>query len=155
MGEARRAWHARFGSDEVFVQFFHQLRGHMTRSLLFPIVALLSAASSAHAQNPVKVDPKHYKVVYEDETVRVLRLNFGPREKSVMHEHPIGTCAIFLTEFHGRDTTEDKKVTSNNYKAGDVVCEPVKPGVARHLPENASDMPHELIVVERKQPKKP
>ena len=113
--------------------------------------AILLAPVPAVAQDPVKADSKHYKVVYEDSTIRVLRLNFGPREKSVMHEHPNGMCAIFLTEFHGKDTTDDGKVTTNDFKPGDVSCEAVKPGVTRHLPENNGDKPHELIVIERKQ----
>jgi hypothetical protein len=40
------------------------------------------------AQDPVKVDPKHYKVEAENKQVRVLRSTYGPGEKSVMHGHP-------------------------------------------------------------------
>ena len=39
-------------------------------------------------QDPVKVDPKHYKVEVENEKVRVLRVNYKAHEKSVMHSHP-------------------------------------------------------------------
>ena len=113
--------------------------------------SILLAPVPAVAQDPVKVDAKHYKVVYEDATIRVLRLTFGPRDKSVMHEHPNGMCAIFLTEFHGKVTAADGKVTTNDYKPGDVSCEAVTPGVTRHLPENNSDKPQEFIVLERKQ----
>jgi hypothetical protein len=37
------------------------------------------------AQDPVKVDAKHYTVEVENDKVRVLRIRYGPREKSVMH----------------------------------------------------------------------
>ena len=35
--------------------------------------------------DPLKVDPKHYKVEFENDRVRVLRITYGPREKSVIH----------------------------------------------------------------------
>jgi len=57
------------------------------------------AVSAAMAQDPVKVDPNHYKVEFENAQVRVLRIHYGPREKSVMHYHP-ATVAVFLTEVH-------------------------------------------------------
>jgi hypothetical protein len=37
----------------------------------------------------VKVDPKHYKVEFENERVRVLRIKYGAGEKSVMHSEPV------------------------------------------------------------------
>lgn len=109
----------------------------------------------ATAQDPVKVDSKHYKVVYEDATIRAVRITFGPGEKSVMHEHPFGTCAIFLTEFHGKSTDSDGNVTTEDHKAGEVACAPFRPGVHRHLPENIADMPFELILIEQKPTKAP
>jgi quercetin dioxygenase-like cupin family protein len=41
----------------------------------------------------VKADPKHYKVEFENEKVRVLRITYGPNERSEMHTHP-PTAAI-------------------------------------------------------------
>jgi quercetin dioxygenase-like cupin family protein len=38
--------------------------------------------------DPVRVDPKHYKVEFENERVRVVRIKYKPGEKSVMHSHP-------------------------------------------------------------------
>ena len=60
------------------------------------------------APDPVAVDPKHYTVEVENEKVRVLRIKYGPREKSVMHSHP-ATVAVFLTEGHHRFTYPDDK----------------------------------------------
>ena len=77
----------------------------MKPSLL--IAGLLAVPAAVAAQDPVKVDAKHYKVVYEDPTVRVLRITYGPHEKSVMHEHPFGTCVIYLTAVHGQFTGPD------------------------------------------------
>lgn len=40
------------------------------------------------AQDPVKVDPNHYMVDFENDDVRVLRIRYAPGEKSEMHGHP-------------------------------------------------------------------
>ena len=34
------------------------------------------------------VDSGHYAVEMENDKVRVLRIKYGPHEKSVMHSHP-------------------------------------------------------------------
>ncbi len=52
-------------------------------------------------QDPVRVDPKHYKVEVENEKVRVLRINYKAHEESVMHWHP-DNVAIFLNHTHCR-----------------------------------------------------
>jgi quercetin dioxygenase-like cupin family protein len=46
-------------------------------------------------QDPVQVDSKHYKVEVENEKVRVLRINYGAHEKSVMHSHPVRGELLF------------------------------------------------------------
>src|SRR4051812_4734240 len=92
-------------------------------SVLLALATTLTPHAAA-AQDPAKVDAKHYKVVYEDAGIRVLHLTFGPHEKSVMHAHPLGTCAIFITPFQGKDTDDKGKVTTNTGKPGDVTCTP-------------------------------
>ena len=109
----------------------------------------------ATAQDPVEVDSDHYKVVYEDETIRVLRVTYGSGEKSVMHQHPWGTCAVFLTEFNGQSTDPDGNVTTENHTAGEAGCGPFRPGVHRHLPENIGAMSIELILFERRSMRAP
>ena len=93
----------------------------------------------------VTADPKHYKVEFENERVRVVRARYGPREKSVMHSHPELVCT-FLTDSHFRFTYPDGKSEEINAKAGDIL-----PHEAfEHLPENVSDRPFEAILVELK-----
>ncbi len=48
-----------------------------------PIVLLWSGA--ALAQDPVKVDPGHYKVLIDNASVRVLKVDYAPGGKSTMH----------------------------------------------------------------------
>jgi quercetin dioxygenase-like cupin family protein len=93
----------------------------------------------------VSADPKHYKVEFENERVRVVRAHYGPREKSVMHSHPELVCT-FLTDANFRFTYPDGKSEEINAKAGDIL-----PHEAfEHLPENVSDRPFEAILVELK-----
>ena len=115
------------------------------RTVLLMVAVWLMAAASAHAQDAVKVDPKHYKVEFENEQVRVLRVSYAPGEKSVMHEHP-ANVAVFLTDARGKFTLPDGKAEEAAFKAGATTTG----GAQKHLPENAGDKPFELILVELK-----
>lgn len=108
-------------------------------------LSLSLAVPAALAQDPVKVDPKHYKVEFENNQVRVLRIHYGPHEKSVMHEHP-NAVAIFLADQRGKFTFPDGKSVEWAYKTGEAAWTPAE----KHLPENLSDKPLELILVELK-----
>lgn len=106
---------------------------------------IMSLASAVLAQDPVKVDQKHYTVEFENSQVRVLRIKVGPHEKSVMHRHP-NAVAIFLTDTNGKFTFPDGTSRDINAKAGEALWTPA----ITHLPENTSDQPFEVIVVELK-----
>jgi len=77
--------------------------------------------------------------------VRVLRISYGPGEKSVMHEHP-ANVAVFLTDAQAKFTTPDGKSQEAPAKAGTAVWGDTE----KHLPENVGDNPFELILVELK-----
>jgi hypothetical protein len=65
--------------------------------LLLVVVVCLAGVGATMAQDPVKVDPKHYKVEFENDQVRVLRVHLGPKESIPLHEHP--QCVLtFLTD---------------------------------------------------------
>jgi quercetin dioxygenase-like cupin family protein len=96
------------------------------------------------AQDAAKADPDHYKVVFENDQVRVLRIKIGPHYKGVMHEHP-ASVAVWVTDAKGTITTADG-VEQIDVKAGEVVwMEPTK-----HQGENTSDQPFEVIQIELK-----
>ena len=68
------------------------------RSALCSVVLFLCVtAALAFAQDAVKVDPAHYKVESENAQVRVLRVHYGPHEKSVLHSHP-ASVVVYLTD---------------------------------------------------------
>ncbi|MEO7192670.1 MAG: hypothetical protein ABI051_16595 [Vicinamibacterales bacterium] len=58
----------------------------MKNALIVAIVA--SASALVLAQDAVKTDPTHYKVVLENASVRVLRLTYAAGAKSERHSHP-------------------------------------------------------------------
>ena len=115
----------------------------MRQALL--LVGLLCLGARAAAQDPVKVDAKHYKVEFENAQVRVLRIQYGPHEKSVMHQHP-AAVAVFLTDQTVKFTTPDGKSTEPGGEAGQVVWN----AAGKHLPENVGDKPIEVVLVELK-----
>jgi len=102
------------------------------------------------ARDPVKVDPTHYKVEFENVHMRVLRIRYSPRERSVMHGHP-ASVGIHLTDAHARFTFPNGKTEELRVRAGEVRAYPA----GEHLPENLSDQPLELVFVELKAPPPP
>lgn len=112
------------------------------------LAALLCLTGSvALAQDAVKVDPKHYKVEFENTQVRVLRIHYGAHEKSVMHHHP-DLVVTFLTDAHVKFTLPDGTSTEHTVKAGDTQWTPA----GTHLPENLGDAAMDGILVELKHP---
>jgi quercetin dioxygenase-like cupin family protein len=118
----------------------------MRRALfVVPVLLLVAFVVPAVAQDPVKVDSKHYKVEFENDQVRVIRITYGPHEKSVMHAHP-ANVAVFLTDGQAKFTLPDGKTQEVPIKAGAVQWD----GGGKHLPENTGDKPFTLILVELK-----
>jgi hypothetical protein len=83
--------------------------------------------------DPVKVDPEHYKVDFENEYVRVLRVHYEAHSKGQTHEHFLNRVVVYLNDQPGA-------------KADDVRVS----GAAKHAEENASDKPADRIAVELK-----
>lgn len=103
------------------------------------------AAAAKTTVDPVKVDPKHYKVVIDNDEVRVLRATYGPHEKSVMHEHP-ASVAVSITDYHVKMTGADGKSQDMSSKAHDAIWT----DAGKHLPENLGDKSMEVMVIELK-----
>lgn len=97
------------------------------------------------AQDPVKVDSKHYKLEFENDDVRVIRIRYAPGEKSRMHGHP-KSVLVFLTDLKGRFTYPDGKTEDIEGKAGQTMYTEA----TEHLPESRGKEPFELIQIELK-----
>lgn len=124
-------------------------RATITGTLI--LAGVIAYGVAVHAQpgggkaDPVKVDPKHYKVDFENESVRVLRISYAPGEKSVMHYHPKGV-AIYLTEGTVRMTMPNGKSQDMPGKAGSAAWA----DAGSHLPQNVGSKTLEVVLVELK-----
>lgn len=113
-----------------------------------PGLCALLFAPAIMAQDPVKEDPSHYKVEMENDEVRVLRINYGPGEKSVMHEHPKGVV-VFLTDSKVDFTLPGDKNMSMQGKEGEVIWTDGD----KHMPKNSNNKALEAIQIEFKSPR--
>ena len=112
-----------------------------------PKVAVTPAP--AEKLDAVVIDPQHYKVEFENEYARVIRIHVGPHEKLPMHKHP-DTKAVtaYLTDFNMKVTDASGNTNMATAKARQVrFVEPM----GAHQEENVSDAPVEFLRVELKQ----
>lgn len=114
-------------------------------SIFTVLFAVIFLSGISIAQDAAKVDPKHYKVEFENDEVRVLRIAYGPGEKSKMHSHSEGVV-VFLTDGKGRFTFPDGKTQDMQFEAGQVIWT----DGTTHQPENTGDKPFEVIQIEMK-----
>jgi quercetin dioxygenase-like cupin family protein len=115
------------------------------RMAFFGSALLACSVPVLFAQDAAKVDPTHYKIVSENAQVRLLRVHYGPHEKSVMHSHPDGVI-VFLDGGKTKFTYPDGKTEIIEMKAGEARYTPH----TVHLPENMSDHAMNLVLVELK-----
>src|SRR6266480_5235343 len=64
----------------------------MKTIILIPLLSAVCIAASA--QDPVKMSPQYYKVLLENDQVRVLEYRLKPGEKEAMHSHPTGVVYV-------------------------------------------------------------
>ena len=83
--------------------------------------------------DPTVVDANHYKVAFENDQVRVLRVRYGARESGSKHEHILNRVVVYVTD-------------QANGKAREVHVS----GAMTHSEENSLDQPVERIAVELK-----
>ena len=83
--------------------------------------------------DPTVVDSSHYKVAFENDQVRVLRVRYGAHEGGNRHEHILNRVVCYITD-------------QGNGKAGEVHVS----GAMTHSEDNKLDQPVERIAVELK-----
>jgi len=63
------------------------------------LTLLFLLALPAAAQDPVKVAPQAYKLEFENDWVKVLRVHYAPKEKIAEHDHPpTGAAYVYLND---------------------------------------------------------
>lgn len=119
-------------------------------SIVAAIVVLAGMPLRAQAQDPLQVAPNMYKLIFENERVRVMQVTFKPGEKIAPHSHPdhyvYALSAGKLKISNADGTSADAEV-----KVGDVMWIPA----VKHWAENTGTTDVRLLVTELKEPAPP
>ena len=116
-----------------------------TRKLLLSLFALMLVGGSAMAQDPVPIYPDNYKVLLENDRVRVLDFQLKKGAREDFHQHPAAVTYV-LAPFKIRFSFPDGTTKIREAKAGDVLY-----GEALiHASENIGDTDAHGILVEMK-----
>ena len=106
---------------------------HPIRILEIDLKGKPAGAAPVSKLDPTVVDPKHYKVAFENDQVRILRIHYDAHDKGERHEHILNRVVLYLNDQTGG-------------KADEVRIS----GAGTHTEENAGDQPAERIAVELK-----
>ena len=96
------------------------------------------------SMDPAVTNPDHYKVVFENEHVRVLEYTDEPGDRTTLHEHP-ASVMYTLSSFRRRLVQGDNH-RDVELEAGRVNWLPAQ----QHLGENIGDTPTRALFVELK-----
>ena len=121
----------------------------VNRRQILAFLALLGVSeSSLHAQDPTKIDPRSYRIAFENEQVRVLEFRAKPGAGicgAGRHSHP-PHLTIALTDAKARVTLENGKQVMAQNKAGDMFWSPAE----THSVENDGKGDTHVYIVEVK-----
>lgn len=118
-----------------------------SRAIAWACLCWTAFAAISFAQDPVKADPRHFKLEFEDEQVRVLRFTLPPGEFSPMHEH-MERVTVVVRGGRIRVTDAAGMITEAIVLAGDVRRRPY----AAQSVTNIGDTVYEAVSTEFKQP---
>ena len=106
---------------------------HPIRILEIDLKGKPSGPAPVSKLDPTVVDAKHYKIEFENEQVRVLRVHYDAHDQGVEHEHILNRVVLYLNDQTGA-------------KADDVRMS----GAGVHTERNNGDQPADRIAVEIK-----
>jgi hypothetical protein len=113
--------------------------------IVLALLFSLTAAVVVSAQDPVKVDPAHYRVLFENAHMRVLEYRDKPSDKAPMHSHPVymtyvtGAGKTKIVQPNGETNVEDTA-------GSEFACRPA----TQHATENVGNTPTQELLVEFK-----
>src|SRR5260370_14613530 len=119
------------------------LKVHMKIASLFLI--FLTTSIDTSAQDPLKVDPSHYRILFENAHIRVLEYRDKPGDKAPMHSHP-----SYMTYVAGPGKTEltlpDGRTLVGEEKGSIFECLPP----TQHAMENVGTTDTQEVLIEFK-----
>ncbi|MFL6414130.1 MAG: hypothetical protein ACJ74Y_00450 [Bryobacteraceae bacterium] len=96
--------------------------------------------------DPPKVAPNAYHVEFENDQVRVIRVNMPAHSGVPQHEHTLNRVVVNLSDQDQQMTSSDGKVQEAKHKFGDVSMS----GPVIHKEQNLQDIPFQAIMIELK-----
>ena len=115
----------------------------MFRSALIAAASIVSC--TVFAQDAVQTDGDKYKVMLENDCVRVLDYHDLPGEQTHQHTHP-AFVLYTLSAFKRQITLPNGKVIQREFKEGDVMWSDQQ----THIGTNVGDTPTHVVIVELK-----
>jgi hypothetical protein len=130
-----------------FMKRLALLTAGMAIGALVTTAAFAISAHVAAPQDPVKLSPQYYKVLLENDQVRVLEYHLKPGEKEAMHSHPTGVVYIF-GDAKMRATFPDGRTTETAGGGGEAHWR----GPVTHALENIGNTEAHALAVDLKNP---
>jgi beta-alanine degradation protein BauB len=115
------------------------------RSLLLSTLAACACAATS-AQEAPQTDGDKYKVVFENDCVRVFEYRDRPGERTHQHTHPNAFVVYAIAPFKRTITLPDGKVIQRQFNAGDAMWSESQ----THIGTNVGDTPTHAVLVEIK-----
>ena len=109
------------------------------------VLGLLFISTCVTAQDAVRTDGDKYKVIFENDCVRVLDYKDVPGQTTNQHKHPAFVLYAF-GPFKRSITLPDGKVLQRQFKEGDVMWSDAQ----THIGTNTGETPTHVLLVELK-----
>ena len=108
---------------------------------------LVVQCTPAHAQDPLKTSPQYYKVLLENDQVRVLEYRLKAGEKESVHSHPAGVVYV-LSGAKLKFSYPDGRTEERTAATGETIWR----DPTTHAVENVGDTEAHAITIDLKTP---
>lgn len=126
----------------------HLITGMFLGALMTTVAFAVSTKVMA-LQDAVKLSPQYYKILFENDRVRVLEYHNEPGDKEPMHSHPRGVV-YYLSGSKSKTTYPDGRFTEVEHKSGDIIWR----DAVKHASENIGSTDAHILAIELKDPPK-
>lgn len=118
--------------------------------IILGLLIIFGLCFSVSAQDPVKTDSDKYKVILENDRVRILEYRDKPGDKTTMHMHP-DFVVVARSAFVRRLILPGGKTIEREFNPGEVLWSDEQ----SHIGENIGNTETRVVIIELKGPRKP
>ena len=117
---------------------------------LFALGLVFWVGKMVLAQDPLEVAPNMYKLLSENDRVRIMEVTSKPNDTVAMHSHP-DHVAVFITDGTLTLSYPDGSFKEASGKAGEAMWIPAE----SHAAKNTGTTEVKIVVIELKEPAQP